>query len=123
MLKLIRLELHTCVCAIHPITSKRKKNINESGVAGCGLIKNGSDSACPIYPVAMGVSGGVVRGNIIYNYGVREWLLVTERGGGTKQDGGRERIKCYPNKMGGGGGGRTSFSHAEGVGTYSFEVI
>ena len=35
--------------------------------------------------MAEGVGDGVGRGNIIYNYGVREWLLMTG-GGATKQN-------------------------------------
>ena len=41
----------------------------------------------------------------------RDWSLITGRGGATKREGGH--VKFYPCEKGG-GGGRTSFSHAEG---------
>ena len=50
---------------------------------------------------------GGVRGNIIYNYGVREWLLITGGGGGaTKPNWGVGASEFLP---------QTCFSHTEGA--------
>ena len=48
---------------------------------------------------------------------VRDWSLITGRGGGgaIKWEEGDGQVKYYPYKKGGGGGGK-SFSHAEGGG-------
>ena len=44
---------------------------------------------------------------------LRDWSLITGKGGGYKTRGGGQ-VKFYPYENGGGGGGRNSFSHAEG---------
>ena len=44
---------------------------------------------------------------------IRDWSLITGRGGGYKTGGGGH-VKFYPYEKGGGGG--KSFSHAEGGG-------
>ena len=49
---------------------------------------------------------------------VRDWSLITGRGGGYKTGGGH--VKFYLYEKGGGGGKSTSFSHAEGVGHKKF---
>ena len=43
-------------------------------------------------------------------FSLRDWSLITGRGGATKREGGH--VKFYPYKKGGGGG--KSFSHTEG---------
>ena len=45
------------------------------------------------------------------NYKVRDWSLITGRGGGYKTGGGGH-MKFYPYEKG--GGGRKSLNHAEG---------
>ena len=53
---------------------------------------------------------------------IRDWSLITGRGGGDyKTGGGGGHVKFYPYEKGGGGG--KSFSHAEGGGTKSFGVV
>ena len=48
-----------------------------------------------------------------YTYMIRDWSLITGRGAATKREGGGH-VKFYPYEKGAGGGGRKSFSHAEG---------
>ena len=49
---------------------------------------------------------------------IRDWSLITGRGG--LQNGRGGHVKFYPSKRGGGG---KSFSRAEGGGTKSFGVV
>ena len=49
--------------------------------------------------------------NYLDMWSLRDWLLITERGG--LQNGRGGHVKFYPYEWGGGGG--KSFSHAEGV--------
>ena len=46
------------------------------------------------------------------DFDIRDWSLITGRGGGGLQHGRGGAVKIYPYEKGGGGGG--SFSHAEG---------
>ena len=49
--------------------------------------------------------------------GLRDWSLITGRGGATKREGGH--VKFYPYEKGGG----KSFSHAKRGGKKSFGVV
>ena len=58
---------------------------------------------------------------------LRDWSLISGRGGGaTKWDGGGGACEVLPKRKGGGGGRGKSFSHAEGRGgggTKGFGVV
>ena len=55
-----------------------------------------------------GVDNNVYRQHVLL---IRDWSLITGRGGATKREGGGGHMKFYPCEK---GGGRKKFSHAEG---------
>ena len=52
--------------------------------------------------------GGQIRVGLLGRIGLRDWSLITGRGGGLQNGKGREQVKFYPYKKGRGGAEKVS---------------